>query len=167
MAGRRASRVATVVGAVLAATGGLALAHGFGGHGGGIGAEGHLLMLAKVAGVDHSQIRTAFRGDTALKSDFENLRNAHQALIACLVSGSGACDSQISALANAQQALTTEKYKVWEGVFKGAPNSSKATAFLGQMQQLAQQRRAILQQALGNPSSGAETPETPPAPPVE
>jgi len=68
----------------------------------------------------------------------------------CLASGSGNCDSQISAFASAQQALTTEKYKVWEGVFKGAPNAGKATTLLGQMQQLKQQRHAIFQQAFGS-----------------
>ena len=38
-----------------------------------------------------------------------------------------------------------EKYTVWEGLFKGAPNASKATALLGQMQQLEQQRHAMFQ----------------------
>jgi hypothetical protein len=146
---RTVSRVAAVAGVVLAATCGLALAQGWGGHGG-RGGDGHLFMLAKVAGVDHTAIHTAFKGDTNLKPDFANVKTAHQALMTCLASGSGNCDSQISAFASAQQALTTEKYKVWEGVFKGAPNAGKATTLLGQMQQLKQQRHAIFQQAFGS-----------------
>ncbi|HVB82123.1 MAG TPA: hypothetical protein VNE82_19505 [Candidatus Binataceae bacterium] len=163
---RKASRVAAAVGAVLAATCGLALAQGWHGHGGGgPGGDGHLFMLAKVAGVDHSAVRTAFKGDANLKTDFANVKTTHQALIACLTSGTGSCDGQISAFASAQQALTTEKYKVWEGLFKGAPNASKATALLGQMQQLQQQRHAIFQQAFASQAGGDTT--NAPAPPVE
>jgi hypothetical protein len=158
---RKVSRVAAAVGAVLAATCGLALAQGFGGHGhgGGPGGDGQLFMLAKVAGVDHSKIHTAFKGDANLKTDFANVKSAHQALIACLASG-GTCDTQISAFAAAQQALTVEKYTVWEGVFKGAPNSNKATALLGQLEQLHQQRKAVFQQAFGTP--GDNGPDAPP-----
>jgi hypothetical protein len=164
----KVSRMAAAVGVVLAATCGLALAQGFGGHGGGgPGGDGHLFMLAKVAGVDHSKMHTAFMGDANLKTDFANVKTTHQALMTCLASGTGACDSQITAFASAQQALTTEKYKVWEGLFKGAPNASKATALLSQMQQLEQQRDAIFQQAFGNPPAGGDTPDAPPPPPVE
>jgi hypothetical protein len=152
---RKASWVAAATGAVLAATCGLALAQGWHGHGG--RGDGKLFVLAKVAGVDHSQMHTAFKGDTALKPDFESVKSTHQALVSCLVSGSGSCDSQIAAFANAQQALTTEKYKVWEGLFKGAPNVSKATAMLGQMQQLEQQKHAMFQQAFG--SGASESPD--------
>ena len=55
--------------------------------GGGPGGDGHLFMLAKVAGVDHSKMHTAFKGDATLKTDFANVKTTHQALIACLVSG--------------------------------------------------------------------------------
>jgi len=96
----------------------------------------------------------AFKSDAALKPDFESVKSTHQALVACLVSGTGTCDSQIAAFASAQQALTTEKYKVWEGLFKGAPNASKATTFLSQMQQLEQQKHAMFQQAFGSSPSG-------------
>jgi hypothetical protein len=151
---RAVSRVAAVIGVVLAGTCGLALAQGWGGHhGGGSGGDGHLFMLAKVAGVDHSTMHTAFKGDANLKSDFASVKSTHQALITCLASG-GTCDSQISAFATAQQALTMEKYKVWEGLFKGAPNTSKSVALLGQMQQLDQQRHALFQQAFGSQASG-------------
>jgi hypothetical protein len=162
---RKASRVAAAVGVVLAATCGLALAQGFGGHGGRPGGDGHLFLLAKVAGVDHSKIHTAFMGDANLKNDFASVKTAHQALLACLASGA-ACDSQISVFASAQQALTVEKYTVWEGLFKGAPGASKATALLGQMQQLDQQRHAIFQQAFGTQAEG-DAPDAPPPPPTE
>jgi hypothetical protein len=157
---RKASWVAAATGVVLAATCGLALAQGWHRHGGGSGGDGKLFMLAKVAGVDHSQMHTAFKGDSALKPDFESVKSTHQALVACLVSGTGSCDSQITAFASAQQALTTEKYKVWEGLFKGAPNAGKATTLLGQMQQLQQQRHAMFQAAFGGTSPDASSTPT-------
>jgi hypothetical protein len=167
MAGkRRLSRVTAAVGVVLAATCGLALAQGFGGHGGGPGGDGHLFMLAKVAGVDHSKMRTAFDGDANLKPDFANVKTTYQALMTCLASG-GACDSQITAFANAQHDLTVEKYTLWEGVFKDAPNKTKSAALLGQMQQLEQQRHAIFQQAFGKSLAGGDAPDAPLPPPVE
>jgi hypothetical protein len=158
---RTSSRVAVAVGAILAATCGLALAQGFHGHGGGPGGDGQLFLLAKVAGVDHAKIHAAFKADTNLKTDFSAVRTAHQALITCLASG-GTCDTQISAFATAQQTLATEKYTVWEGLFKGAPNTSKATALLGQLEQLKQQRHAIFQQAFGT-QTNSDTSDTPPA----
>jgi hypothetical protein len=164
---RRTSRVAVTVGALLAVTCGLALAHGFGGHPSGPGGDGHLFVLAKVAGVDHSKIRTAFMGDTNLKNDVANVRSTHQALMNCLVSGSGDCNSQISAFAAAQQALTTEKYTVWEGIFKGAPNAGKASTLMAQMQQLHQQQHALLSQALGKTSADTSMQDAPPPAPVE
>ena len=94
---RKASWVAAATGMVLAATCGLALAQGWHGHRGGPGGDGKLFMLAKVAGVDHSQMHTAFKSDAALKPDFESVKSTHQALVACLVSGTGSCDSQIAA----------------------------------------------------------------------
>jgi len=153
---RKVSRVAAAVGAVLAIACGAALAQGFGGHHGGPGGDGHLFLLAKAAGVDHSAMHAAFKGDTNLKTDFQSVKSAHQALIACLASG-GACDPQISTFASAQQALTVEKYKVWEGLFKGAPSTAKSTALLGQMQQLEQQRHTIFQQAFGT-QTGVDAP---------
>jgi hypothetical protein len=157
---RKASWVAAATGVVLAATCGLALAQGWHRHGGGPGGDGKLFMLAKVAGVDHSQMHTAFKGDAALKPDFESVKSTHQALVACLVSGTGSCDSQITAFAMAQQALTMEKYKVWEGLFKGAPNAGKATTLLGQMQQLQQQRHAMFQAAFGGTSPDSSSTPT-------
>jgi hypothetical protein len=163
MIGKRKAWVAATIGTVLAATCGLALAQGFHGHRGpgGPGGDGPLFLLAKVAGVDRSKIHAAFKGDPNLKTDFATLKSAHKALIACLASG-GTCDTNISDFVLAQKALTTEKYTVWEGLFKGAPNSSKATALLGQLEQLQQQRKAIFQQAFGAPA-GEDTPDSPPA----
>jgi hypothetical protein len=155
---RKVSRVAAAVGAVLAIACGAALAQGFGGHRGGMGGDGHLFLLAKAAGVDHSAMHAAFKGDTNLKTDFQNVKTTHQALITCLASG-GSCDSQISNFAAAQQALTVEKYKVWEGLFKSSPNTSKSSALLGQMQQLEQQRHTIFQQAFGSAQSGTDAPQ--------
>jgi hypothetical protein len=151
---RKVSWVAVATGVVVAMTCGLALAQGWHGHSGGPGGDAKLFILAKVAGVDHSQMHTAFKGDAALKPDFESVKSTHQALTSCLVSGTGSCDSQIAAFASAQQALTTEKYKVWEGLFKGAPNAGKATTMLGQMQQLEQQKHAMFQQAFGDKAGG-------------
>jgi hypothetical protein len=163
---RKVSRVAAAVGVVLAATCGLALAQGWGGHGGGgRGGDGHLFMLAKVAGVDHSTMHTAFKGDANLKTDFANVKTTHQALMTCLASG-GVCDSQISAFASAQQALTAEKYTVWEGLFKNAPNKTKSAALLSQMQQLEQQKHAMFQQAFGS-QAGSDTPDAAAPTPVE
>jgi len=155
---RKASWMVAATGVVLAATCGLALAQGWHGHGGGPGGDGKLFMLSKVAGVDHSQMHTAFKGDAALKTDFGNVKTTHQTLTTCLVSGTGSCDNQIAAFANAQQALTMEKYKVWEGLFKGASNASKANTMLGQMQQLEQQKHAMFQEAFGD-KAGGESPD--------
>jgi len=160
---RKASWLAAGIGAALAATCGMAMARGFGGHR--MGGDARLFMLAKVAGVDHSQIRSALKGNT-LKSDFAKVKTTHQALITCLASGSGACDTQISDFANAQQALTMDKYKAWETVFKGAPNASKASSFLTQMKQLEEQRHALFAQAMGKTAPEGAT-DAPPPPPAE
>jgi hypothetical protein len=165
---RKSSRVAIAAGAIFAATCGMALAHGFGGHRGGPGSDGHLFILAKVAGVDHSKIHSAFVGDANLKTDIANVRSTHQALMSCLVSGSGDCNSQISAFAAAQQALTTEKYTVWQSIFKGAPNAGKASTFMNQMHQLHEQQHTLIAQALGEHSAnGGDAQIAPPPPPVE
>ena len=167
MAGKtKLSRVAAAVGAMLVIACGAALAQGFGGHRGGMGGDGSLFLLAKAAGVDHSKMHAAFKGNANLKSDFQNVKSTHQALITCLASG-GSCDSQISNFAAAQQTLTVEKYKLWEGVFKGAPDTAKSTALLGQMQQLEQQRHAVFKQAFGV-QSGADASDGPaPSPQTE
>jgi len=69
---------------MLTATSVLALAHGFGGRGGG----GHdMWLLARAAGLNHSQIASAFENDANLKTDRANLKTAHEAVMSCLVSG--------------------------------------------------------------------------------
>ena len=166
MIGRRNfTGIAVAVGLAVAATGGLALAHGMGGHGGPGG--GGLFILAKAAGVDHSQVHTAFKNDATLKTDFANVKSTHQALMSCLASGGassgGSCDTAINNFAAAQQTLTTEKYKVWESLFKGAPNLNKSTSVLSQMQQLEQQRHALMASVFGKAPNAADSPEPPPA----
>ena len=147
------SRMAAVIGVVLAGTCGLAAAHGFGGHGGPRGGDGHLFLLARAAGVDHAKIRAAFMKDANLKTDFAKLRSAHQSLISCLASG-GACDKQISGYANAKHDLTVEKMTVWESLFKNAPNTKQSTAVLGRMQQIQQQKRALYREIFASKTSG-------------
>ncbi len=166
MIGRRNfTGIAVAVGFMVAATGGLALAHGMGEHRGPGG--GGLFILAKAAGIDHSQVHTAFRNDAALKTDFANVTSTRQALIGCLASGGansgGSCDTAINNFATAQQALTTEKYKVWEGLFKGAPNLNKSTSVLSQMQQLEQQRHALMASVFGKAPNAADSAEPPAA----
>ncbi len=166
MIGRRSFiGMAVAAGVMLAATGGPALAQGMARHGG--PGDGGLFILAKAAGIDHSQMHTAFKNDAALKTDLANAKSAHQALIGCLASGGassgGSCDTAINNFATAQQALTTEKYKVWEGLFKGAPNLSKSGSVLSQMQQLEQQRHALFASVFGKTPNAADNPEPPPA----
>ena len=166
MIGRRNfTGIAVAVGIAVAATGGMALAHGMRGHGGPGG--GGLFILAKAAGIDHSQVHTAFKNDSALKTDFANVKSAHQALMSCLASGGassgGSCDTAINNFAGAQQTLTTEKYKVWDGLFKGAPNLNKSTSVLSQMQQLEQQRHALFASVFGKTQNEPGSPEAPPA----
>jgi hypothetical protein len=89
---------------------GAASAHGKGGHQG--GGDGNLWLLARAAGLSRSQIATAFKNDSNLKTDRSNLRIAREALTTCLVSGSS-CPSQISAYASAHQTLAQERMTVW------------------------------------------------------
>src|SRR6202023_3179795 len=103
-----------------------ALAYGHHGHHG----DMQYGMLAHEAGLSRDQIHSAFKGDTALKTDFQNLKNAKKAMDTCIVAGN--CTSgptgQIAAYANAQQALTQEKMTVWQGLFAGAPNKAQAVS---------------------------------------
>jgi len=141
MIGKRA--ITAVAGSVLmlAAMSGLALALGFGGHGG----DGHeMFLLARAAGLNHSQIRSAFENDTSLKTDRANLKNAHEAMMSCLVSGKD-CTSEISSFSTALQAMAQERMTVWQNLFKGAPNPSKASSVYSQLQQLHSQKKQIMQ----------------------
>jgi hypothetical protein len=155
MIGKRAIAAAGVSALMLAATSGLALAHGFGGHGRG----GNLGLLARAAGLTHSQIRSAFQSDTNLKADRTNLRSAHQALISCLVSG-GSCTSQVSAFSSALQTLSQEQMTVWANLFKSAPNLSQASNVYSQLQQLQSQRKQIIQGIFGSGGSANSSTES-------
>lgn len=128
-------------------------ARGGGGHRG--GGDKDLWLLARAAGLSKSQIHTAFKNDSNLKTNHSNLRSAHDALTNCLVSG-GSCTSQISAYVNAEQALTQEKMTVWGNLFQGAPNSKQAATVLGQLQQLREQRKQIFHQVFGSTGHGGD-----------
>jgi len=156
MIGKRAIVVAAGLVLMLAVTSGLALSHGFGGRGGG----GHeMFLLLRAAGVSHSQISSAFHNNANLKTDCANLKSAHEALMSCLVSGKD-CTSQITAFANAQQAMTRERLTVLAGLFKNAPNPSQATSVYSQLQQLNSQKKQIFQSVFG--SSDTEGSPDPP-----
>jgi hypothetical protein len=141
--------IAATVGSVLlvAAISSLALAEGFGGHG--RGHHNQMFLLAHAAGLSHSEIRTAFKNDTNLKTDRTNLKNAHEALMECLVSGKD-CSSQVTALSSAVQAMTQEHMTLWANLFKSAPNPSAAANLYGQLKQLQAQRKQIFQSAFGS-----------------
>jgi hypothetical protein len=152
MAGKRAGILIGALSiAVLAVTSGAAFAHGPGGRGG----DGELFLLAKAAGVSHQTIASAFKSDTALKTDHTNVKNARKALVTCLVSGAS-CSTQISAYTGALEALEQEKMNVWQGIFKGAPNLSNASTVLGQLEQLHAQRQAIFKEIFGSDPSAAD-----------
>ncbi len=129
---------------------GAASAHGRGRHRG--GGDGDLWLLAHAAGLSRSQIATAFKNDSTLKTDRSNLRSVREALTTCLVSGSS-CASQISAYASAHQALAQEEMTVWGTLFQGAPNAKQAATVLNQLRQLQAQRKQIFQQVFDSTSS--------------
>ncbi|GEM_PF-1568616 len=142
--------------AILAAASGLVLAQGFGHPGGG----GHgMWLLARAAGLNHSQIASAFANDANLATDRANLKSAHDAMMSCLVSNtvtSSGCSSQISAFSNALQAMTQERMTVWQNLFRTAPNLSQASTVYSQLQQLRSQKRQILQSVLGSSAGEGE-----------
>jgi hypothetical protein len=134
---------------VLAATSGLALAQPFGGHG---GRGGHQMwLLARAAGLTHSQISTAFQNDSNLATDRANLKSAHQAMMTCLVAGN--CTNQVASFATAQQTLTQERMTVWQNLLKGAPNLSQAASVYSQLQQLQATKKSIFQSVFGSQGS--------------
>jgi hypothetical protein len=157
---KRAIAVAAGSFLMLVAAAGLALAqaHGFGGRGGG----GHdMWLLARAAGVNHSQIASAFANDATLKTDRTNLKSAHEAMMSCLVSGKD-CTSQISSFSTAVQAMAQERMTVWQNLFKTAPNPSQAASIYSQLQQLKSQKQQILQSVLGSqpPEGSSESSAT-------
>jgi hypothetical protein len=155
---KRAIAVAAGSFLMLVAASGLALAHGFGGRGGG----GHdMWLLARAAGVNHSQIASAFANDATLKTDRTNLKSAHEAMMSCLVSGKD-CTSQISSFSNAVRAMAQERMTVWQNLFKTAPSPSQAASIYSQLQQLKSQKQQILESVLGSqpPEGSSESSAT-------
>jgi Spy/CpxP family protein refolding chaperone len=146
---------AAAAGLILAATCGVASAHGMhGGHGGG----DQMWLLARAAGLSHEQIGSAFHNDPNLKADFSNLHSAREALTSCIAKG-GSCTSEISAYASAKQALTTEKMGVWQKLFQSPnANTKQSTAVLGQLRNLREQRHKIFEQVFASARSGASAP---------
>src|SRR5207253_102172 len=125
---------------------------------------GHeMWLLARAAGLNHSQIATAFGNDANLATDRANLKSAHDAMTSCLVSsavsGSG-CTNQIASFSNALQAMAQERLTVWQTLFKTAPNLAQATTVYAQLKQLHSEKQQILQGVLG--SSGGEAGSPPP-----
>jgi hypothetical protein len=153
----RRRTIAVVAGSVviLALTSGLVLAHGFGGP----GAGGHeMWLLARAAGLNHSQIATAFANDGNLATDRANLKIAHDAMTSCLVSSAvsaAGCTTQIASFSNALQAMEQERMTVWQSLFKTAPNISQATTVYGQLKQLHSEKQQIIQSVVGSSGSDA------------
>lgn len=151
MIGKRA--IAAIAGSVLmlAAISGLALAHGFGGRGGG---SHEMFLLAHAAGLNHDQVRSAFENDASLKTDRTNLKNAHEAMMSCLVTPGKDCSSEVTSFSNAVQAMTQERMTVWAKLFSGAPNLSRAANLRSQLQQLHAQKMQLMQNVFS--SQGGE-----------
>jgi hypothetical protein len=160
MIGKRAIAMAAGSVLMLAAASGLALAHGFGGRGGG----GHdMWLLARAAGLNHSEIASAFHNDANLKTDRTNLMTAHEAMMSCLVSGKD-CTSQVSAFSSAVQTMAQERMMVWETLFKTAPNPSQAASVYSQLQQLKSQKKQIFQSVFGSQATeGSSSSSTTPS----
>jgi len=161
MGGKRVIAVAAGSVLMLAATSVVALAHGFGGGG------GHdMWLLARAAGLNQTQIMSAFKNDPNLKTDRASLKSMHDTMMSCLVSPpqQGDCSSQITAFSNALQAMAQERMMVWQGLFKTAPTPSRAASVYSQLQQLRSSRKQIFQSvfssqgAAGAPASGTTSP---------
>jgi hypothetical protein len=157
MIGKR-TIMAIVVVAIVATTSGLVLARGFGGRSEGGG--GGMWLLARAAGLDHDQIATAFQNDANLKTQKDNLKTAHDAMMACLVTAKD-CTTQISSVSNALQAFSQERMTVWQNLFKNAPNPSQASKVYSQLQQLRSQKKQLMQSVFGtNRDTGGSSPAT-------
>ena len=135
----------------LVATCGSAFA--FGHHGGHHhGSDMEFGMLAHAAGITGEQIHTAFKSDTALKTDFETLKTAKTAMDACIIAGTCTSGSggQVASYAAAQSALTQEKLNVWQGLFASAPNKSAAVSLKSQLDALNAQKHQLLHQVFSS-----------------
>jgi hypothetical protein len=165
MIGKRT--IAVITGSILmiTATSALVLAHG--GAGGGPGHE--MWLLARAAGLDHSQIASAFRNDTSLAVDRGNLKSAHEALMSCLFSttvSSAGCSTQIASFSSALQTMAQERLNVWQNLLKTAPNLPQAANVYSQLQNLRSQKKQILQGVFGS-SNGDAGPAAGTGSPVE
>lgn len=165
-------KVAAIAAAAVLAVGvgayGMASAYGGGhGHFHGHGHGGGLFLLAKAAGISHTDIRTAFQNDaTKLQGDHAALKTARENFINCLLSSSNtsatSCSTQASALVTAKQTAETDKLALWEGLFASAPNKANAANVLTQLQALRAQRKQIMQQAFGSNAGSSDTPSEAP-----
>lgn len=153
---RLVSWTAAAAGIVLAATCGVAAAHGM--HGGGP-RGGPMGLLARAAGLSRAQIGTAFHNDPNLKADFHKMMSTREAMATCIVKGAS-CKSEISAFANAQQKLTTDKMEVWQKLFQSPhANTKRATEVLGQLRSLRDQRHKIFEQVFASNMKHAPAPK--------
>lgn len=153
---RLVSWSAAAVGLLLAATCGVAAAHGMGGPGC-RGGEG-MFLLAHAAGLSRTQVHAAFHNNTSLKTDFSNLRATREAMTTC-IAGGGSCSDQISAFANAKQRLITDKMGVWQQLFQSPnANTKQATEVLGQLRNLRDQRHQIFEHIFASSKSGTTAP---------
>jgi hypothetical protein len=134
-----------------------AFAHGRAGRWG--GADGDLRLLARAAGLNRTQITSAFKSDANLKTDWSNLQSARTTLVSCLVTN-GSCASQISSYASAQQALAQARMTVWSSLFQSAPDLKPAATMQKDLQQLRDQRKRVFEQDLGS-ANGATSDPTP------
>jgi hypothetical protein len=164
MIGKRT--IAAITGSILmiTATSALVLARGGG------GGPGHeMWLLARAAGLDHSQIASAFRNDTSLATDRGNLKSAHEALMSCLFSttvSSAGCSTQIASFSSALQTMAQERLNVWQNLLKTAPNLPQAASVYSQLQNLRSQKKQILQGVFGS-SNGDAGPAAGTGSPVE
>jgi hypothetical protein len=159
-------KVAAIAAAAVLAVGvgayGIASAYGGGhghfhhGHGGG------MFLLAKAAGISHSDIKAAFQNDaTKLQADHAALKTARENFVNCLLSSSNtsatSCNSQAGALVTAKQNAENEKLALWQGLFASAPAANKANAanLLSQLQQLRTERQQIFQKAFAGSNAAA------------
>jgi len=154
MIGKRA--IGVVAGSILflAATSAWVLARG-----GGPGGGGHeMWLLARAAGLNHSQIALAFANDTNLPMDRANVKSTHDAMMSCIlsstVSGAG-CSTQIASFSSALQTMAQERMSVWQNLLKTAPNLPQAASVYSQLQNLRSQKKQIMQSVLGSPTSQA------------
>ena len=152
----RKRAIAVAAGSILmvAAISALALARG-----GGPSRGGHeMWLLARAAGLNHSQIASAFQNDTNLPTDRATLKSTHDAMMTCLfsstVSATG-CSTQITSFSSALQTMAQERMTVWQNLLKTAPNLSQAVSVYSQLQNLRAQKKQVLQSVFGSPTNQA------------